>query len=407
MSDARAIEAVTETLRSLVDVGVKQVDSGAVAVARPPDRVGDAQFDMMVNLFLFQAAVEGSLRNEPPFDLAPGEMGQPALPLVLHYLVTPYVKDGNDVEAHRMLGGAVRILHEHSWLKRSDLAAIAPYSNVSQQVDQIRITWRGIDEKDIYSLWSTFQTPYRLSAAFEVRVVLIDSRVGAKTPLPVLTRGSDDRGPQVRGDVVMPFPTLSAAVPAGDEPSALPGERVTLEGHHLSSLASVTVRLTHPLLAAPVTVTPVAADVADTAIVFQLPQDPASFPAGFYSVSAVHTDESGVEQTTNEVPLAVAPRITSPMPITVARNANGTAVVSLAVAPQVRVEQQAYLLLGDRSVKATAITQPSSTLEFRVLKANPATYAVRLRVAGLDTRLVDRSTSPPTFDHDATVTVTP
>ena len=35
MSDARAIEAVTETLRSLVDIGVKQVESAAVAVARP------------------------------------------------------------------------------------------------------------------------------------------------------------------------------------------------------------------------------------------------------------------------------------------------------------------------------------------------------------------------------------
>jgi hypothetical protein len=406
MSDARAIEAVTETLRSLVDIGVKQVESAGVAVARPPDRVGDAQFDMMVNLFLFEAVVEGSLRNEPPFDLAPGETGQPALPLVLHYLVTPYVKDGNDVEAHRMLGGAVRILHEHSWLTRADLAAIAPYSNVSQQVDQIRITGRGIDEKDIYSLWSSFQTPYRLSAAFEVRAVLIDSRVGAKTPLPVLTRGSDDRGPQVRGDVVMPFPTLKAAVAAGDEPSALPGERVTLEGHHLSDLTSVEVRLTHPLVTTPVTVTPVPTDVADTAIVFELPQDATSFPAGFYSVAVVYTDATGDEQGTNEVPLAVAPRITSAMPITVGRNANGTAVVSLDVEPEVQVGQLAQLLLGDRSVKATTITQPSGTLEFRVGNAAPDTYAVRLRVAGIDTRLVDRSTTPPTFDPDATVTVT-
>lgn len=406
MSDARAIEAVTETLRSLIDVGVKQVENGAVATARPPDRVGDAQFDMMVNLFLFQAAVEGSLRNQPPFDFPPGDTGQPALPLVLHYLVTPYVKDGNDIEAHRMLGGAVRILHEHPWLTRSDLAAIAPYSNVSQQVDQIRITWQGIEEKDIYSLWSAFQTPYRLSAAFEVRVVLIDSRVGATTPLPVLTRGGDDRGLQVRGDTALPYPTLSAAVPRGDEPSALPGEPVTLNGHRLSSLPAAKVRLTHPLVEAPVNVSPDAADVADTAIVFTLPQDQTTFPAGFYSVALVHTDAAGVEHATNEVPLGVAPRIASAMPITVARNGIGTAVVSLAVAPEVKVEQQAYLLLGDRSVKATAITQASSTLEFRVTNADPGTYAARLRIAGLDTRLVDRSTNPPTFDPDATVTVT-
>ena len=361
---------------------------------------------MMVNLFLFQAGVEGNLRNQPPFDLAPGESGQPALPLVLHYLVTPFVKDGDDIEAHRMLGGAVRILHEHCWLNRSDLAQIAPYSDVSDQIDQIRITWQGLDEKDIYSLWSAFQTPYRLSAAFEVRVVLIDSRVSAKTPLPVLRRGSADTGPQVQGATDLPFPTLTAAIPAGGEPAAVPGESVTVQGRLLSAGDPVTVRLSHPLLSPPVDVTPSPADVTDSAIAFTLPKKPKKVPAGLYSVSVVHTDSDGVDHVTNEVPLAVAPTITSTMPMTVARGGDGSAVVTLGVTPQVRVEQQTLLLLGDRAVQAAALTQPSATVVFHIADAEPGDYAARLRVAGVDTRLIDRSTTPPSLDPDAIVTVT-
>src|SRR3712207_1750904 len=105
MSGPRAIEAVTETLRNLVDIGIKEVDVSAVAVTRAPDRIGDTAFEKQVNLFLYRTAVEGALRNEPPGDLLPGETGDPALPLMLHYLLTPHVNDGNDVEAHRMLGG--------------------------------------------------------------------------------------------------------------------------------------------------------------------------------------------------------------------------------------------------------------------------------------------------------------
>ena len=39
MSDARAIEAVTETMRSIVDAGVKRVSAGARAIAAPPHEV--------------------------------------------------------------------------------------------------------------------------------------------------------------------------------------------------------------------------------------------------------------------------------------------------------------------------------------------------------------------------------
>jgi hypothetical protein len=402
MSDARAIEAVTETLRSLVDAGVKQVEPSAVAVARPPDRVTDTNFDLQVNLFLYQTGLDGSLRNERPSYVSPGESGEPSLPLILHYLMTPYSKDGNDIDAHRMLGGAVRILHEHTVLSRTELAAIAPYSDIARQVDQVRITWQSLDEKDIYSLWSVFQSPYRLSAAFEVRVVFIDSRVGGKMPLPVLTRGADDRGADVHGDTALPFPSLSAATPPGQQPAARARDVVALAGGRLSG-PGIRVRLRHPLIEDPVDVTPI--DVTDASLSFRMPEAD-QLAAGFYAVCVVHVDDEGVEHVTNEVPLLVAPRIASAMPMTVAQQPDGSAVVRLDVAPKTLVGQQVFLLLQDRAVRARGFDQPAETLEFEIDDAEPKTYLVRLRVGGVDSLLVDRSTTPATWDDSQTVEVT-
>jgi hypothetical protein len=406
MSDPRAIEAVTETLRNLVDIGVKEVEASAVAVARPPDRVADTNFDMQINLFLYQTAVEPALRNEQPRDLLPGETGEPALPLVLHYLLTPYANGGNDIDAHRMLGGALRILHEHSVLTRTELAQIAPYSDLARQVERIRITWQGLDEKDIYSLWSAFQSPYRLSAAFEVRVVLIDSRRPSKTPLPALRRGADDRGPVAQSDTLMPFPMLTAAAPPNDQPAAFLGDSVLLQGNHLAS-NTVSVRMTHPLLAHPVVVTaPQVSEITDVTVRFGVPDRPADLPAGLWSVSVIHTDPGVAEQVTNDVPLAVAPRITSAMPMAVARAASGTAVVNITCEPHVRFGQRVSLLLGEHAVPPQPFEGTTGALEFRVPNAEPGAHLSRLRVAGMDSPLVNRSVVPPAFDSSQTVTVT-
>ncbi|WP_433727435.1 DUF4255 domain-containing protein [Actinoplanes sp. CA-051413] len=406
MSDPRAIEAVTETLRNLVDIGVKEVEASAVAIARPPDRVGDTAFEKQVNLFLYQVAVDGALRNEPTGDLLPGETGDPPLPLVLHYLLTAHVADGDDLQAHGILGGALRILHEHARLTRAELAQIAPYSDIANQVERVRITWQPHDEKDIYSLWSVFQAPYRLSAAFEARVVLIDSRRRGRAPLPVLRRGELDRGPVALADAASPFPALRAAIAPNGQPAARLGDVVTLEGSHLSA-ADVRVRLTHPLLAEPVDV--VAAEVVevtDTRVRFRVPTEPALLPSGAWLTAVVHGDPTSRELPTNSVGVLLAPRITSTMPMTVARDAAGTAVVTLDCEPEARPGQSVALVLGGEPWPADPIVAPAGTLTFRVPDAQPGVHVVRLRIAGTDSLWFDPAATPPAPLASQQLTVT-
>lgn len=403
MSDARAVEAVTETLRNLIDAGVKEVEPGAVVVTRPPDQVLNRGHELQVNLFLYQTTVDGSLRNQPPVELRPGETGPPALPLILHYLVTPYVQDGNDLTAHRLFGAALRSLYEHPVLTRTDLIDAAPYSDVGKQIEQVRISWQPLDEKDIFSLWSIFQSPYRTSAAFEVRVVLIDSTDPTRTPLPVLRRGPQDRGPVADAGVRSPFPTLTGVTLPRGEPAALLGERVTLSGFNLSP-GSVLVRLANRSLGQTFDVTP--DEATARAVTFTVPARPDHVPAGLWSLWLAPTGTSSDGRATNEVPLAIAPRITSALPMTVHRDGFGTAVVHLTCEPSLWPTQRVFLLLGDRAMPATPRSTPTHTAEFLIGDAEPGDHLTRLRVDGVDTRVIDRTRTPPVFDTSQIVTVT-
>jgi Pvc16 N-terminal domain len=397
MSDARAIEAVTETLRGIVDAGVKTVTAGARAITLPPNAI-TASLEPRVNVFLYQAEIDGALRNTPPIGVAAGETARPALPLCLYYLITPYAPDADDVQAHRLLGGALMALHSHPVLTPADLADAAPYSDIAYQVESVRISWWPLTDKDIYSLWSVFQAPYRVSTAFELRVVLIDSTVAASAPLPVLRRGADGSGPTVAASPGYPGPEITSAVPPGGQPTALPGEQVQVLGAGLAE--AVTVRLSHPVLPAPLTFPP--DEVAESQVTFTVPADA---PAGFGTVALSIATTGPGDWLTNDSPLGVGPQITSQLPATVAA-AQHSAQLTVTCRPPVRAGQNAALLIGGTTVPASPITATTSDLTFTVGPLPEGPYPLRLRVDGADTRLIDLATTPPSYIENQSVTAT-
>ena len=120
----------------------------------------------------------------------------------------------------------------------------------------------------------------------------------------------------------------------------------------------------------------------------------------------VQTTEA-LEKTTNALPLLLAPKITTePMPTSAERDENGTATLELECSPEVRPEQRVSLFLADREVFAEAHEEPTSRLTFVIRNAPVGTHRLRLRVDGVDSLLVDRSTWPPKFDETQKVTIT-
>ncbi len=414
MSDARAIEGVTQTLLQVLDdavnTGPQSYGGGVKVIAQPPHEVQTDIEPLQVNLFLYRTEIAAGLRNEDPLDLTPGETGQPALPLALHYLITPYVQGGKDLDAHRLLGLASRAVQEQSQLSPTQLRDSAPFTNVATQLDRIRISWETLAENDIYSLWSAFQIPYRLSAAFEVRVVLIDNRQPPRTPVPVIRRGQDDQGPTALADVASPFPELDTTAPENGQPAYRIDESIELHGINLSA-QTVVVSVSHPLLPDPITLVPNA--ITATLVTAELTAA-AGIPAGVSAASLSLTnivDAQQVTTITNTVPLAVAPRITSPVPITVHPDAQGSVQIALTCSPPVIEGQPVFLLVGDRAVPEDRALVGQAVigenLSFSIDHAALGQHMMRLRVAGVDSLLIDRSGDKPQFDDTQVVTVTP
>jgi hypothetical protein len=292
------------------------------------------------------------------------------------------------------------VLHDNPVLDPAAIRAALADNDLDLQPERVRITGLPLTLDELSKLWTAFQTQFRVSAGYRVSVVLIQSAQPIRAPLPVL-----DRGAAAQGNLDPPYPTLLAASPPFDSPSARFGDVVTLTGAHLTG-DSVVVNLAVPGLANPEDL-PLDPAATDRQIQVTLPDGPAqaTWPVAMYSLSVTVTTGPDTRQT-NQLPLAVGPRITSITPNPAARDPAGTISLTVACFPNVGPRQRAELLLGDRSVLAQPPAAATASLVFNVANAPAGKWPVRLRVDGIDSLLVDRATAPPTYDPSQQVTVT-
>ena len=405
MSTPLAISAVTAAIRNLLTAGIHADSelSDADVTTSPPSKAPKDEAKNEINLFLYQATPNAGWSNLEPPNGRPGENGRPLLALDLHYLLTVHGKGFDEVLSHRLLGRAMRVLHDHPVLGRDEIDSALNGEDAGDQLERIRITPEPLTLDEMSKLWSSFQTEYRMSTAYQATVVLIESERTSPTPLPVLTRGEGDVGPVVVPEPTPPFPTLvRAEQPAGQE-AALLGETFALHGHHLEE--ATTARLTGRRLAEPLLVTLLPGTTSDAASV-RLPTDTTVLPAGLYALSVLAGAGDENERETNGVPLAVAPELLTVAPNPAARDGDGAVTLTVTCRPLVRPEQAVSLLLGSRELRAAPRAAATGTLTFEVVRARASRPWLRLRVDGVDSRLVDRTVSPPVFDPTQRVTIT-
>ena len=425
MSNALSIAAVSVVLRDRLHnglVGSAPPALGAVQVTTlPPDRIITGTNEQsQLNLFLYHVTPNNgwSTVGLPSREATGQRLTNPPLALNLHYLLTAY--GARDFHPEILLGCGMQVFHETPVLNRQTIRDALPSppsgslpadlpelarTGLADQIELIKIAPQFLNSEEMSKLWTALQAHYRPTAAYLVTVVLIEAEKPTRSPLPVLTRGADDRGAFVQPDLTPPFPTLTAVTPPNQQPSALLGDVLTLEGHHLDG-ANISVRFTHPRLAGPINLAPLPGNTA-TRLQVAIPNAPAQWVTGFYTV-AVSLQRPGETflRTTNELPLSLAPRITSPMSMNVARDANGDATINLGCAPEVRPAQRASLLLGAIETPAEPHAAQTSTLNFVFKKIPPSDYWVRLRVDGVDSLLINRAASPPAFFNNQKVTIT-
>jgi hypothetical protein len=401
MSNGLAISAVTLTLQNLIRENVPELGAMTAVTAVPPDKVTANNDADQLNLFLYHVMPNAAWRNmDLPRQIRPGEQAPPPLPLILDYLITAYGK--ND---HLLLGKTMSVLHDHALLSPDEIKAVLPEAGLDQQVERVRLTLQPLSLEDMYRLWNGFQTQYRISAAYQISVVLIESTRRVKAALPVLKRGDDDRGAQA---VAGSSPILTALVLPDSQSSARLGDTIIIQGQNLT-VEDVSVRFVNRILPDPIELLPTAGDSAGELKV-ELP-DPATgmgdWVPGLYTVSLVVRRPNLPVWTTNELPLGLAPIITrTPETVLVGDT------LTITSAPRVRDDQRVLLVIGSEQVALDSITNDPdetipSAIDFIVPTLDTGSYVVRLRVDGIDSIPVIRQGDPPmpAFDPDQMVQV--
>lgn len=398
MSNALAIAAVTLTLQHLLHTRIPELD-GELAdlevTTQPPDLARKGITKSQLNLFLYQTVPNAAWRNfDMPRQTRPGETAQPPLALNLHYLITAYGRGDNDSGAisHRVLGGAMSALYDHPVLGRQEIALALADSGLAGQFERLRVTPLTVSIEEMSKLWTALQSQYRVSAAYEVTVVLIDSGVAARAPLPVLTRGV--------GASSAVAPVLSEIQAPLSRSASRLGEDISVLGRQLSS-AHATLYFSNGHLAQPVKLQPRPGATGDT-LAAGLP-DPVLNPAVLAQwVPGLYTCALGVQAPglplvmSNPVAFALAPQIE----VSPSSAPAGSVTLTLTCRPRLAEGQRVLLILGERPAEPASISTPAdptqpSTLTFTLPGVGAGTYPVRLRVDGVDSIPVSYVGVPP------------
>jgi len=382
--------------------------NGPVVVSvKAPDLVQEAftagSPENQVNLFLHQVTHNAAWRNQDLPSMGPDGMtrlSNPPLALDLHYLLTVY--GSADWQAEALLGLAVLMLHENPVLTRHDidhaiqnLDASNPltvplgFVGLANQIEMLKITPSTLGREEMAWLWTALKADYRPTYPFQVSVVLIEPQSPAVVPLPVLLRQI-----AVVPDLT-PFPNISEVIPPGSQPAAELGDIVTVNGGHLENATGVVlsnsmrgIQQTRPLVA----------PATNNSLQFQPPNlgAPGELAAGIYDLSVQITTAAGAAPT-NSLPFAIRPSIDTWAPG--GPIASGNTTVAVSCSPFLRPGQKVFLVIGSQMVGADSFTIPTNLPSFTYPDLQPTGGPVRarIRVDGIESRIVDRTTTPPSF----------
>ena len=425
MSNALAIASVTAVLKDLLANGLKvfkvgDIVGGDVTVSvAPPDRIdiSGSEDPTQLNLFLHQTTFNPGWRNVglPTRNANGDRIDDNPLALNLHYLITAY--GAKDFYPEIILGHAMQLLHETPVLTRDAIRkALNPpapqppdwptaliTSELADQVEQIKITPEVFNTEEISKIWAAINTHLRLTAAYQVTVVLIESSRSTKSALPVAARNA----------YVVPFnqPVIESVADASDEDAPI---------NALSTLLIKGLQLRADetqVLVGGIDLTTSVTELRETQIELLFPGPlPAGMHAGIQTVQVVHPRMMGTPEVahagveSNVEAFVLRPIITVGAPTAVVPavvdgvNVN-SGKIKIDFNPNVGKTQRVVMLLNElnppanraarsysfKSVPGNGVVDPNTeTASVTIAFTNviPGDYLVRVQVDGAESSLV-------------------
>src|SRR2546421_9755145 len=119
MSNSLAVATVTAAMRLLLESASGGFPGLSVST-KHPDRARVGEAGNQINLFLYHLGPDAAWRNaELPKDRTGAKGFFPPVALTLEYLITAYAPDDDDIQAQKLLGEAMSILHDSAVIDRS------------------------------------------------------------------------------------------------------------------------------------------------------------------------------------------------------------------------------------------------------------------------------------------------
>lgn len=126
-----------------------------------------------LSLYLYHLEPDPQMRNQPR--LAQGTSGLLRAPQAMraYFLITPLLQEED--QNHLMLGRILQVLHDQPFV--SDLASGPLGTSFGGGSPELRLSLEQMRLEDISRIWSALGSDYRLSLAYMMRSIIIDSAV--------------------------------------------------------------------------------------------------------------------------------------------------------------------------------------------------------------------------------------
>lgn len=411
MSNYLAVATVTATLQRTLQAAVQtDIEGARVTTVRPSD-IGNGTPETGVNLFLYQVISNPALNN---IDSTPmRSRGMPTkrqAALDLYYMFTFYGNE-TELEPQRLLGSVMRTLNDKRMITQDMIRAACrdatlPFlqeSNLANQVQQMNIIPLDLNLDDLSKAWSVFyQTPYLLSVAYKILVVMVEGEDAPPRALPVRDRRTSGLSPyynqpqveQVLSQAGITEPIVATSI-------------LVINGKQLKGDWGTSVRLCG--------VEVIPSEVSPTRIILPLSLVPeTALRAGVQSLQVVHPPQisdgsrrRGKES--NAAPFVLRPRLVE---VTLAGVTSDdedlrSGELRLQLNLTLGAKQRVVAALNEWGAEAptsylfdAAVREQDDltvTVPFQAVK--PAEYLVRLMIDGAETQLqVDDNPDSPTYE---------
>lgn len=193
MATSTIIRSVTEALLTILQndlSGPGGIIPAANIVAAPPETVEKVTTQTLI-LYLYQVLESPFLKNSgtqavlqplnPPPPAQQVKIQRDPMALDLYYLLIPFSTESNFLDTYDILGAAMQSFHDNGIFSPG---ALGVSTIVTEEANlEYRLSLNPLSTSDLLRLWEAVHRPYRLSVAYVVRTVQIDSSLSTTTEI--------------------------------------------------------------------------------------------------------------------------------------------------------------------------------------------------------------------------------